>query len=121
MADQHWLIWDGRCGFCRNAVTWFRRLDTDRQFHIVTFQKCPSPPMTPELLEQSRNAMQVITRDGRQVSGGRAVLFVLEATGWNSRLMRVAQRRPLVWLVDFGYSIVARHRMFFSRFMFRRR
>jgi len=119
--DQHWLIWDGECGFCRRAVVWFQRMDNRREFRVVPFQATPSPPMTPRLREQAARAMQVITRDGRQISGGRSVLFVLETVGWHSTLMRVAAKPPLVWPVELGYRIVATNRRFFSRLLLRGR
>jgi hypothetical protein len=75
--------------------------------------------MSPALREQARKAVQVITGDGRQLSAGRAMLFVLEEIEWHPRAIRLAGRRPLVWVVEFGYWIVARNRAFFGRFLFR--
>ena len=75
--------------------------------------------MTPALREQARKAVQVMTADGRQLSAGRAVLFVLEEIGWNPRTVRLVGRRPFIWAVELGYWILARNRSFFDRFMFR--
>ena len=75
--------------------------------------------MTPELREQARRAVQVITREGDRLAAGRAALFVLEEIGWHPRLARLGQRRPFVWAVELGYRIVARNRSFFGRFLFR--
>jgi hypothetical protein len=75
--------------------------------------------MTPALREQARKAVQVITVDGRQLSAGRAMLFVLEEIDWHPRAVRLAERRPFVWAVELGYWIVARNREFFDRFLFR--
>jgi hypothetical protein len=75
--------------------------------------------MTPALRDQARNAVQVITADGRQLSAGRAMLFVLEEIDWHPRAVRLARRHPLVWAVELGYWIVARNRAFFGRFLFR--
>lgn len=76
--------------------------------------------MTPELRARAERALQIVTSDGRQYSGGRAVLFALETIGWRPRLARIGRRRPLIWLVELGYRIVAANRPFFSRFVFRR-
>lgn len=65
--------------------------------------------------------MQVITRDGRRFSGGGAVLFVLETVGWHPVVMRLARRRPVIWIVNGGYRVVADHRNAFSRIFFRSR
>lgn len=121
VTDMHWLIWDGSCTFCRNAVTWMRRQDTAHAFHIVTYQKCPSPPMTPELYAAAERAVQVVTRDGRTISGGRAILFVLEEIGWNRGVVRLFARRPLIWGVEGGYWLIARNRHLASRVLFRER
>ena len=75
--------------------------------------------MTPELREQARKAVQIITVDGHQLSAGRAILFALEETHWHPRAVRLAARRPFIWLVELGYWIVARNRSFFGRFVFR--
>jgi predicted DCC family thiol-disulfide oxidoreductase YuxK len=116
---RHWLIWDGECGFCRRAVEWFARRDRRGLFRIVPFQECPTPPMTPRLRKQSQRAIQVITRQGKQRSAGRAVLFALQEIGWHPRLARLAQRPPFIWLVELAYWIVARNRPFFSRLVLR--
>lgn len=113
------LIWDGECGFCRNAVQWLLRQDRAARFQAVPYQELPSPPMTPALRRQAERAVQVLTPQGRQLSGGRAVLYVLEQAGWHPGLMRLAGRWPFVWAVEAGYWVVARNRQFFSRFLFR--
>lgn len=116
--DQHWLIWDGQCGFCRRVVVWFQQQDNRRAFRIIPMQSCPSPPMTPKLYAESQKAMQVITRDGKQISGGRSVLYVLETMGWHPLMMRIASNPPFVWAIDVGYKIVARNRTLVSRLLF---
>jgi len=75
--------------------------------------------MTPALREQARKAVQVMTADGRQLAAGRAMLFVLEEIDWHPRIVRLAGRRPFIWVVELGYWIVARNRSFFGRFLFR--
>ena len=75
--------------------------------------------MTPALRKQVRNAVQVITAGGWQLSAGRAMLFVLEEITWHPRAVRLAGRRPFIRAVELGYWIVARNRSFFGRFLFR--
>lgn len=118
--DAHTLlIWDGECGFCRNAVTWLLHQGHDARFQAVPFQELPSPPMTPALRRQAERAVQVLTPQGQQISGGRAVLYILQEVGWHPWLVRLACIRPLIWGVELGYWIVARNRQVFSRLMFR--
>ena len=75
--------------------------------------------MTPALREQARQAVQVITAEGHQLSAGRAILFALEEIDWHPSTVRFAARRPFIWLVEIGYWIVARNRPFFDRILFR--
>jgi len=76
--------------------------------------------MTPELAAACRNAVHVLTDDGQLLRAGRASLFVLGKIGhpWLARLLGLP---PLIWLVELGYAIVARHRSFFSRLLPKRR
>jgi predicted DCC family thiol-disulfide oxidoreductase YuxK len=116
----HWLIWDGDCGFCANAVAWFTDRDRERCFQPVMAQTCPSPPMTDARRDLATRAMIVVTRDGRKIIGGRAVLFVLREIGWRPALVGLASRRPFLWAVGAGYRVVARYRQLFSHILFRR-
>ena len=75
--------------------------------------------MTPALRAQARKAVQVITADGYHLSAGRAILFALEEIEWHPSVVRLAGRRPFIWVVELGYRIVARNRPFFGRFLFR--
>lgn len=76
--------------------------------------------MTPALREACGDAVHVVTADGDVIRAGRATLFVLERTGWGL-LARFLRYPPMIWFVELGYLVVARNRIFFSKFMFRRR
>jgi predicted DCC family thiol-disulfide oxidoreductase YuxK len=108
---QHILIFDGDCDFCQDWAGWLALRDANtRKFRICPWQVVPSPPMTPLLQVQAQRAVQLITRDGRQLSGGRAALFALRETGWHPALIRLLERRPFVWGADLAYRIVAANR-----------
>ncbi|MCC6849395.1 MAG: DUF393 domain-containing protein [Deltaproteobacteria bacterium] len=113
---RHWIVWDGRCGFCRRAVAWALARDRDRRFEAVPYQELPDPPLTPALAAACRDAVHVRTTDGRWLRAGRACLFVLERVGW-PRVARFAGLPPFVWAVEAGYRIVARNRPLFSRLL----
>lgn len=113
------LIWDGACGFCRNALCWLLQRDHAARIEAVPYQALPAPPMTPAFRRQAERAVQVITPEGQQLSGGRAVLYVLQQVGWRPVLVRVASHRPVLWAVELGYRLIARNRAFFGRFLFR--
>ncbi len=73
--------------------------------------------MTPELREQSRRAVQVVTAENEILSAGMACAFVLEAIGYRrlGRAMRLRVFRPFV---EWGYRRVANNRRFFGRLVF---
>ena len=75
--------------------------------------------MSDALAARCARAVHVITPRGAVLRAGRASLYVLGEVGWR-RSAAVAARRPLVWLVEAGYWVVARNRPFFSLFLFRR-
>ncbi len=85
----------------------------------MPYQEAPRPPMTDVLAERCARALHVLAPDGTLLAGGRASLFVLERIGF-PRLARLLRRPPLVWAVEWGYRLVARHRGVFTRVLFRR-
>ena len=76
--------------------------------------------MTPELRLACERAIHVITADGETLRAGRAAMFILERTGWGA-FARLLTWPPFIWFVELGYWIVARNRIFFSKFMFTKR
>jgi predicted DCC family thiol-disulfide oxidoreductase YuxK len=116
MVPKHLLLWDGACGFCRRAIERVRRRDRDHRFEIVAYQDAPAPPMTPELAEACQRAVHVITADGQVLRAGRASLFVFGQTG-HPILARLLALPPMVWLVELGYTLVARNRSLVSRLL----
>ncbi len=67
-----------------------------------------------------KQAIHVVTSDGKVLRAGRASMYVLEHLGWRL-LARFLMYPPMIWFVELGYWIVARNRKFFSKFMFRDR
>ena len=118
---QYAMIWDGECGFCRRAVDWFTRHDREQVFRALPFQDAPPGMLTPAQRQRAERAILVIAPDGRYRSAGRAVLFALQEIGWHPWLARLAQKKPLVWLVELGYWLVARNRPLLSKLLFRGR
>jgi predicted DCC family thiol-disulfide oxidoreductase YuxK len=100
-------------------AAWCRRHDHEQRLDFVPSQEGPPAVMTPAMVEASEKAVQVVTADGRQISAGRAVLFILGQLGW-TRLERFLSWPPLLFFVELGYQLVAGHRVFFSKILFRR-
>lgn len=74
--------------------------------------------MTPELERACVRAVHVVTCQGDTLSAGRATLFILGELGWR-RTAAVLRLPPFIWFVELGYRLVADHRPFFDRFLFR--
>jgi hypothetical protein len=75
--------------------------------------------MTDDLAAACARAVHVLGEDGTRLAGGRASLFVLARIGY-PRLARVLGVPPLAWAVEAGYRLIASHRGFFARFLFRK-
>ena len=76
--------------------------------------------MTEALYQACREAIHVLTADGRTLRAGRASVFVLETVGYPRWLTRPLSYPPLVWFTELGYRLVANNRPFFSKFLFTR-
>lgn len=118
MAERHWLIWDGECGLCSETAQWVRQKDTKREFIICQYQNCPSPPMNPAFYERCKVELGVVTSDGRELGGAKAVFFILEQLGWGW-FARLLAAPPMIWINTLGYRIIARNRGFLSKVFFR--
>lgn len=73
--------------------------------------------MNPALLERCKFELGLVTADGREMMGARAVLFILEATGWGW-FARMLSYPPFIWVLQIGYWIVARNRGLISKVFF---
>jgi predicted DCC family thiol-disulfide oxidoreductase YuxK len=113
------LLWDGQCGLCARAAHWVTSRDATGCLEVRPYQSVPSPPMTPALRQACGEAVHLWMPDGRVLRAGRASMAVLELLGWRV-IPWHGMRRPFVWGVELVYGIVARHRIFFSKLLFRR-
>lgn len=118
--EQFLMIWDGDCQFCARAVEWLRTHDANGRIAPVPYQVCPSPPMTPELFDASRHAVQIVSPNGDVVSGGEAALLALHVVGWHPWLVRIGRAALIRPVIRASYRTVANHRDLFGRVFFRR-
>ena len=100
-------------------AAWVRWRDRGADLAILPYQKAPAPRISDELRRACRQALHVVTRDGRVLRGGRAALFALSRVGW-TKTARLFQHRPLLWLAELGYWLVSHYRSLLARFMFKR-
>ena len=113
--EKHLVLWDGDCGFCRRSVQWLEK--HDRYGHL-RFEPNQTADISPELREKCRGAVHVIKADGEILRAGRAMLFCGQQTRWH-QLARIAGWPIFLPFVEIGYGIIAKNRMFFSKFLFR--
>ncbi len=104
------LIYDGRCGFCRIWLDYWRQLTCDRLEYIASQDVGDRFPQIPS--EAYKESVQLVRPDGSVLSGARAVFETL------------GKQRIYRWIAgpgEFAYRVIARHRDFFyqvTRFTF---
>ena len=108
MADATYLVYDGDCGFCRRCAEWcVDRWGTDVIAVRSTDFLGESDRLSPEDVESSVWWVE----PGARYHGAAAVARALAATTSPWRVLgRIAMRRPLPWLAEPLYRLVARSR-----------
>src|SRR5579871_4864213 len=99
------LLYDGRCGFCKIWIDYWKRLTGDR-VEYATSQEAGArfKQISPEAYKES---VQLVRPDGSVVSGARAVFETLE-------LEQVYESsRVAAWAAEASYRFIAQHRDFF--------
>ena len=107
------VLWDGTCAVCQRAAGWAARKDTRARLRLTPFQQVLLPE---EARLACTRAVHVVTDDGEVLTGGRASLFIMGRLGW-PRLARLLALPPLVWAVELGYRVAARHRSSLARWL----
>jgi predicted DCC family thiol-disulfide oxidoreductase YuxK len=99
------LIYDGRCGFCKIWIDYWKQLTGDRVDYAASQDvRDQFPGIPPTSFSES---VQLVRTDGSVAGGARAVFETLG-------LERAYERsRILAWLTERAYRIIARHRDFF--------
>jgi hypothetical protein len=72
--------------------------------------------MTDKRFKRCQSELCLVTIDGRELWGARAVFFALAQTG--SSVWRLGLIPPLIWLAMGGYWLVARNRGLISKLFF---
>ena len=107
---QGWLFYDGDCALCRHLAARLEKILTRRGFDLAPFQV----PWARECLDLDLSEpwveMRLLTRDGRQLGGADAIIFLARRIWWAWPLFVIAQLpglRPVLWA---GYRWVAARR-----------
>jgi len=96
------LIYDGKCGFCRIWLDYWRKLTGDRVEYAPSQEVGERYPQIPK--GDFSLGVQLVRPDGSVASNARAVFETLGLSRFYS---------PLAPVWEFGYGIIARHRDFF--------
>ena len=102
---QPLLIYDGRCGFCRIWIDYWKRLTGERIDYAPSQEAAAKFPQIPP--EAFAESVQLIRPDGSVASGARAVF---ETLGWE-RIYESS--RWIAWFSERAYRFIARRRSFF--------
>ncbi|MBZ5601145.1 MAG: lipase maturation factor family protein [Acidobacteriia bacterium] len=99
------LIYDGRCGFCKIWIDYWKQLTGDRVDYAPSQEVRGQFPQIPA--QAFSESVQLVRTDGSVINGARAVFETLG-------LEKVYERSGvLAWIAERGYRVVARHRDFF--------
>jgi predicted DCC family thiol-disulfide oxidoreductase YuxK len=108
------LIFDGRCGFCRQWVEYARQITGDRVSYAPFQEAAGSFPQIP--YQRFTQAVQLILPDGRTFSAAEAVFRTLAFDPSREWMLSVYHSVPGAAAVcEFAYRTVARHRDLASR------
>ncbi|MBZ5608012.1 MAG: lipase maturation factor family protein [Acidobacteriia bacterium] len=123
MPDQPLVIFDGRCGFCRIWIEYWKQL-TGSQVTYAPSQEIGAsfPQIPPASFSQ---AVQLVMPGGEVLSGARAVFVTLKYAPGMAWLAWLYDHLPgFAGATEAGYKLIAAHRNFFyqvTRFTFGRR
>ena len=112
--EKPWLIFDGDCRFCRQAVAgWSRRVGDAVAFHPWQEVAVRFPEIPPE---DHRSFVHLVLPDGRIFTGAEAVFRLLAfAPGGGAGLWCYRKVPGFAAVSRWGYSTVARNRSVLSR------
>ena len=102
------VVWDDSCGFCRQWVTWFRRLDWLAALRFVPISQLPVPGLD-VTADQAAAAMHAVTARSTRTGFG-AVIRVLGVLPISFLWAVVLELPPIRALGDRAYRAVAARR-----------
>ncbi len=116
---NHWVIlWDGECGFCRRSVVWVLSQDKNGIIKAAPFQE-QLAWLPPVISKASNEQVHLLSPKGEFWGGSEAARRTLELV--NYRKLSAFLGLPGARLLNhWGYRLVARNRLFFSKLIFRK-
>jgi predicted DCC family thiol-disulfide oxidoreductase YuxK len=111
----HLVLYDGVCGLCHGLVQFILKRDKRGVFHFAALQSSVARTIlqpfgsNPDDLSTFFVLLNYRGSAPRQLSKGRAVIFVADALGWPWRVVRPLAVLPSV-ILDGLYDLIARNR-----------
>jgi predicted DCC family thiol-disulfide oxidoreductase YuxK len=123
MPPKPLLIFDGRCGFCRIWIGYWKQLTGSRVDYAASQDVGKEYPQVPP--EKFGQSVQLVMPGGEVLEGANAVFATLTYAPGMAWLLWIYAHLPgFAILTEAGYRLVARNRSFFywvTRFTFGRR
>src|SRR5579863_10120646 len=109
------VIYDGRCGFCRIWIEYWKALTGERVAYAPSQEMGALYPQIPE--KSFSESVQLVLANGEFLSGARAVFTTLTFAKRMVWLLWVYQHVPIfARLSEAAYRLIASHRSFFYHF-----
>ena len=109
------LIYDGRCGFCRIWIEYWKALTGERVAYAASQEVGGLYPQIPE--KNFSESVQLVLPGGEILSGARAVFTTLTVAKQMFWLLWVYEHVPgFARMSEAAYRLIASHRTFFYHF-----
>ncbi len=114
------IIYDGECPVCLSLKQVAESKNSSEPLEFIPYQAESFTERSEGLTrQQASQALYVITKDGSQTRGARAVFDVMKSLPGFWRVAgKILSFPPLAWLAEPAYRLFARHRhkmtMFYS-------
>ncbi len=105
------LLYDGECGFCLTWIARLRRWDRAERIRCLPAGDRATDPALPPIPDAAlREAMHLVTPDGRILPGGRALPELIRYLPGGPVLRPLLRLPGVPWITDRVYRWVARRR-----------
>src|SRR5271166_1016707 len=112
MPDEPLVIFDGRCGFCRIWIEYWRIITRGRVAYAPSQEVGSSYPQIP--LEDFGQSVQLVMPSGAVIRGARAVFVTLTYAPRMAWLLWGYEHVPgFAPVTEAAYRLIAAHRTFF--------
>ncbi len=116
MEQDHVLLYDADCGFCRWSLDKILARDRDRRIRAVPLQSAEADALLPGMSREKKMASwHLVTPDGTVHSAGDAFAPLMELLPRGGAMAKAAKVSPAV--TGAAYRLVARNRTRFGRLL----